>query len=244
MKALLLAAGRGKRLAPFTDAHPKCLLSLGGRTLLERHLDAFATLGIREVIVVVGHLKEQIEAAVAQAPAPLTVRLLTNPRFTLGSLLSLWAAREQIAGDLLVMDADVLYPRELLRRLLTSSSPSCLLLDESSPDSGEEMKLGVRGSRVVAIGRRFTERYERVGEGVGFLKVSADHSPILRAVVERMVQEGREDAEYEEAVHEFLQKCVVGFQAVSDLPWTEIDFPEDVKKAEKLLPRIDATTSY
>ncbi len=243
MKALLLAAGRGKRLAPFTDAHPKCLLSLGARTLLERHLNVFTTLGIREVIIVVGHLKEQIETAVAQAPPSLTIRLLTNPRFTRGSILSLWSAREHLAGDLLVMDADVLYPRELLRRLLTSSSPSCLLLDESSPDSGEEMKLGVRGRRVVAIGRRFTERYERVGEGVGFLKVSANRSPILRRIVEKMVREGREDAEYEEAVHEFLQECVVGFEAVGDLPWTEIDFPEDVEKAEKLLPQIDAFSS-
>jgi choline kinase len=114
-----------------------------------------------------------------------------------------------------------------------------MLLDPKANSTGEEMMLMVRGGRVVHIGRRVEGAYDLVGEGVGFLRISRRDVPLLREAIQHLIGLGREDCEYEEAVELFLQKAKVGYEPVGDLPWTEIDFPEDIQKAETLiLPRL------
>ena len=81
--------------------------------------------------------------------------------------------------------------------------------------------------------------WDRVGEGVGFFKVCANDLLSLLAVVEAFRAAGRVDSEYESALDTFIQEFPAGFVPVGDLPWTEIDFPEDVVKArDVILPMI------
>jgi len=68
MKAMILAAGRGERLRPLTDRVPKALIEVGGRTLLDRHLDRLAAAGLREVVINAAHLSERVAAQVAARP--------------------------------------------------------------------------------------------------------------------------------------------------------------------------------
>ncbi|MFQ5521603.1 MAG: NTP transferase domain-containing protein, partial [Candidatus Methylomirabilia bacterium] len=117
MKAIILAAGVGRRLAPWTDRQPKCLLSVGGRPLLERMLAALDTLAIPEAFLVVGHCQEQIRARIGPRFRAVRVSYVENPEYVKGSLASLWSARMALSGHCLIMDADVLFPTELLKRL-------------------------------------------------------------------------------------------------------------------------------
>ncbi|MGH8835781.1 MAG: nucleotidyltransferase family protein [Actinomycetes bacterium] len=107
MKAFLLAAGLGTRLRPITDTTPKCLVEIGGRSLLDIWLDALAKAGVHEVLVNTHHLADAVEAHVARRPIPPVVRLSHEP-VLLGSAGTLLANRDFVADDdmFLVVNAD------------------------------------------------------------------------------------------------------------------------------------------
>lgn len=240
MTAIILAAGIGRRLAPLTDRCPKCLLPVGGRSLLERMLDAVEAAGVRDALVVVGHCQEQIRARIGSRYSSLAVRYAENPEYAKGSLLSLWRVRESLEGDTLVMDADVLFAPELLKRLVDAPAPSALLLDRSFVETGEEVKLYALGARVVALGKRIAPpAHDVVGEGVGFFKCGVTHAPALRACLDEVRREAGDGAEYEEALDRLVRRAEVGWVDVGGLPWIEVDFAEDLQRAEReVLPRI------
>ena len=145
MTAVILAAGVARRLAPLTDHTQKSLLPVGDRPILARMLDALAVVGVRRVVIVVGHCADQVEALARGAPAGVDVQCLHNEAFQKGSALSLYTARELIAREpTLIMDADVVFPRELLRRLVDSAAPNALLVDRGFADTGEEVKIYTR----------------------------------------------------------------------------------------------------
>lgn len=240
MKAIILAAGVGKRLAHAADHRPKCLLRVDGRSLLERSLATLDATGVREAVIVIGYRGEQIRAEISERYAGVTVRYIHNPRYEQGAILSLWSARQEFDDDVLIMDADVLFPIRLLRRLVTSPQPSCFLLDASSPNTGEEQMLLTRSGRVETIVRGGSGDYDVVGESVGFLKVARADAPLLASVLDDFVACGRHTLEHEDAFPVFLAQRPVGFERVDDLPWTEIDFPEDLERAARdILPEIE-----
>jgi L-glutamine-phosphate cytidylyltransferase len=240
VNAIILAAGVARRLAPLTDKTHKALLPVGGRPLLARMLAALADAGIRETTIVVGHCADQVRALAGRRVARMAIRYIENPAYTKGSVLSLYAARQQLAEPALVMDADVLFPRELLRRLLAVPAPSALLIDRDFTDTGEEVKLYTRRDRVIALGKKIVpEAWETVGEGVGFFKCGAAAGPEFVTAMEHVIASGDGLNEYEDALHILLQRVHVGWVDVTGLPWTEIAFAEDLRRAEdEVLPRV------
>ncbi len=242
MNAIILAAGVARRLAPITDKTHKALLPVGGRPLLLRMLGALADSGIRESIIVIGHCGDQVRAIAGNRLGRMGIRYVENPEYAKGSVLSLYAARAHMDEPVLVMDADVLFPREFLRRLLAVPAPSALLLDKGFADTGEEVKLYTRGDRVIALGKKtLPEAWESVGEGVGFFKCGAAAGPEFVRAMEHVIATGDGLNEYEDALHILLQRTHVGWVDVTGLPWTEIDFAEDLQRAEdEVLPRVRA----
>lgn len=239
MKAVILAAGVGKRLWPITQHRPKCLIEIGGKSLLVRHLEILASLGITQVTLVVGYKQEMIRAAVGTECGGVDLRFQVNEQFQRGSVGSLWVARNALDGDTIIMDADVLYHREVMRRLVQSASPNALLMDESVEQQSEECMVVVRGGRVVALTKRMPSAYDLAGEGVGFLKVRGADTPTLVASLQRCMDRGLLDMEYEDALLDFFGEATVGFERIGGLPWIEIDFPEDVARAEReILPKL------
>jgi choline kinase len=139
------------------------------------------------------------------------------------------------------MDADVLFPDRFLRRLIDSPASSALLLDRGFQDTGEEVKLYAVGDRVIALGKKFVpQAWDVVGEGVGFFKCSAAHAPEYLRLMEESIRETGGANEYEDALHRLLARVPVGWVDVTGLPWTEVDFAEDLRRAEaQVLPKIE-----
>lgn len=242
MKAIVLAAGRGKRLG---SDRPKSLSELGEGSLLSRMLVAIDACGVSEITVVSGFQAPVLEAAAKAVPLKQAkLRTVENPEFTRGSVVSLLRGAEVAFGadDVLIMDADVLFPRALLRRLIDSKRQNAFLLDRRSEMGGEEMMLAARNGRVLRIARRVDARgYEVLGEGVGFLKLRAADQPLLMAELERLIAEKGPDREYEEAIDRLLGRLEVGYEEVGETPWTEVDFAEDLALArDELLPQVEA----
>ncbi len=241
IRAVLLAAGVGDRLRPFTDHHPKCLVEVGERTLLAHHLDHLSQIPeISGLVIVVGYLQEQIREAVAawkaEKGSDFEVTFEVNPEFRKGSILSLHTAKEHlVASDTVIMDADVLYPRELMERLVRADHRNCFLIDETTVPTGEEMMVCVNGGRALHIARSreasTQSGWDFAGEGVGFFRLDKHDSARLNEIMDAMIADGIDRVEYEAALDRFMKEKVAGFVPCGDFPWTEIDFAEDVDKA-------------
>lgn len=241
MKAIILAAGIGKRFKEITDYRPKCLIALKGKTLLERTLSGLSMVGVKNAVIVVGYRRDMIMRKIGDAYDGVQVRYVINEQYHKGAILSLWSARGEFDNDVLIMDADVLFPVAMISRLVHSLQPNCFLLDGRAENTGEEQILLTRGGRVLDIVRGGTGDYEVTGESVGFLKVCRQDAPQLRTILEDLVAKGKDTIEHEDAFALFVRQREVGFERVDDLPWIEIDFPEDLQRAEsEILPCLEA----
>jgi choline kinase len=241
MKAIIFAAGVGRRLQAVTQGRPKCLVEIGGRSLLSRHLEYLTRLGVGPVVVVVGFAQEAIREAVAQGPYASVVRFIVNDQFTRGSITSLWAARHEMDEDALLMDADVLYDPRILAYLVGSLRPTALLMDESVQQQTEECMVAARDGRVIRLSKVLPDRFDEAGEGIGFFKIQKAHIPALLGSVQACIELGRLDMEYEDAMQDFFDQVPVGYEKVGGMPWIEIDFPEDIERAtQEILPAIGA----
>jgi len=238
--AILLAAGVGRRMGP--GAQPKCLVPISGQSLLQRTLSSLRIIGVQHVVLVVGYAAADVVAEARAHARTLRLTVIDNPRYREGAILSLWAAREQFTGDLLIMDADVLYPSVALERLVCSRHRNCLLVDRRSKDTGEEQLVFGQGDRVCHIAKHpsadLRQRFECFGESIGFLKVARADAPCLRALLEAHVQAGDVTAEHEQVYPEFFRAVPVGYERIDDLFWIEIDTLDDVRRAEReVLPQ-------
>jgi choline kinase len=234
MTAIILAAGVARRLAPLTDHTQKSLLPVGGRPILARMLEALHAVGVRRVVIVVGHCADQVRALAAGAPPGMTIECLDNPAYQKGSSLSLYCAHEVIAGEpTLIMDADVVFPREFLRRLVDAPAAQAFLIDEGFADTGEEVKIYVQNGRVIALGKKVVPRaWDRVGEGIGFFKCGPQAGRELIGLLEQVIEDSQGSCEYEDALHLLVSRRHVEAVGVTGLPWTEVDFAEDLHRAQ------------
>ena len=241
MTAVILAAGVARRLAPLTDHTQKSLLPVGGRAMLAWMLEALHAVGVPRVVIVVGHCADQVEALTASAPRGLSIQCVHNPAYQKGSALSLYCARDVMVREpTLIMDADVVFPREFLRRLVGSAAANALLIDLSFADTGEEVKIYTQREQVIALGKKVIPKaWDRVGEGIGFLKCGAEAGPELVRLLEHVIDESHGLCEYEDALHLLVSRHPVQAVDVTGLPWTEVDFVEDLRRAQtEVFPEI------
>jgi choline kinase len=215
-------------------------------SLLARHVTLLSQCGIDEIVVVIGYQADAVRNEVARLDATQYVRLIENPLFHEGSVASLWCARETLCAGtpILLMDADVLYDRRLMTRLLESPQENCFLLDREIEPGEEPVKLCINNGRIVDFHKRPQAPHDWHGESVGFFRFSAEVARDLADRVETYVATGRTSLDYEEPIRDMVlarQGQGLGFEDITGLPWIEIDFPEDVQRAESdVLPLLIA----
>jgi choline kinase len=239
MHAIMLAAGRGIRLSNGAG-HPKCLLEFGGKTLLRRHIRILESLGIDKLTIVVGFKAEEIHAELAAIGARSWIDTIHNPRFDEGAVVSLWAARDVLRGgsDILFMDADVLYDREVLRKLIVSPHRNCLLIDRDLEPGPEPVKACLRNGRLVEFGKIVSGDFEAMGEWPGFLRLDPLIAGRLAAATERFVAGDRAAEPYEPAMREVFFADPghrVACEDITGMAWIEIDTPEDLQRAHEVI---------
>ncbi|MBD2415842.1 ADP-glucose pyrophosphorylase [Nostoc calcicola FACHB-389] len=245
MKAIILAAGVGRRLGKDGQIQPKCLLKFNGKSLLERHLNYLRHYDIDEVVIAVGYQAEKIQDEIKALAAENWVSTVYNPDYTQGSVISLWTLRQHLAAgdDLLLMDADVLYDRHIIERLVKTNISNCFLLDRDFEPGDEPVKLCVRDSYLVEFRKQVAlTLYDFAGESVGFFRFENAIAQRLARRTEQYVAEGLHDEPYEEVIRDLLLETpeVFGYEDITGLPWIEIDFPEDIQRAEnQILPEIE-----
>src|SRR5659263_587957 len=108
--ALLLAAGLGSRLAPLTDAVPKCLLAMSGVTILERLVRALDGHGFERLVIVTGYKAETLRAYLGESFGGIAIEYIVSPLFeTTNNIYSLWLTRHLIDEPFLLVESDVVF---------------------------------------------------------------------------------------------------------------------------------------
>jgi choline kinase len=253
MRAIILAAGLGLRLQQQPGKQfPKCLLRFDGITLLERHLRMLDAAGVTEVVLALGFEPTQVQAELAQIERPAghpPVEIVLNPRFDLGSVLTVHTVADALTrgGDVLLMDADVLYDERILNALVAGETVNRLLIDRDFEAGDEPVKLCLRDGVPVELRKQLMAdlQYDTIGESVGFFRFQEHTARRLAEIVKGYVDSGRANMPHEEAVRDLLLESLAershqfDTADVTGAPWIEIDFPGDVERAaNEVLPQL------
>jgi choline kinase len=239
MKGIILAAGKGSRLNGTIGDKPKCLLRVGGKTLVQRQVDALRDVGIDDIVIVVGCQADHVRRSCGKR-----ITYIENTRFAqTNSLYSLWLARPLLYDGFVVMNCDVLFHPQMLSDLVTSRHEDALLIsyqdDDAEPFGDEEMKITVRRGRVVEIAKTLSPD-EADGENVGVVKFGAEGARLLGRLLDQRVIAGGLRDWAPRAFGDFARVRPLHAIGTRGYPWTEIDFPEDYERAVRnVLPSIE-----
>ncbi|MBI3951691.1 MAG: phosphocholine cytidylyltransferase family protein [Acidobacteria bacterium] len=235
MKAVILAAGQGKRLGRLNHHRPKCLLNLGPTTIIEHQIANLRLHDITDITVVVGYRAEQVKHWLGDS-----VHYICNPDYAAtNSLYSLWLARGQAEDGFVLLNGDVVFHPQILGKLLASPYPDALTIDRESEFDDEQMKVALDGDRVVAISKEL-DAGVAAGENLGVVKFSRSGARVLFEKIEALIAQGGADRWCPYAFDAIAPYQPIYGIDIGDLPWIEIDFPTDLMKAVRsIYPKIE-----
>lgn len=254
MKAIIIAAGQGQRLRPYTENRPKCMVEVQGKSLLERQVEAYRNAGIEDIVVIRGYLGKCI-----QIPG---VRYIDNPRFKENNILeSLFCARDELVGDVMISYGDITFHPDLIPALMIKQAPMMVVIDldwkkvyEGRDDHpvdqaelcvAEEVAIDMNmpsAHRVLTLGKQVGEDVG-IGEFIGLLKLSGPALGRLVALYERATLRGREEP-FQAAptlrqayLTDLLNEAIDSGEHIHPFwikgGWREIDTVQDLERAQE-----------
>jgi choline kinase len=238
MKALILSAGQGSRLLPLTENTPKCLLPIGGQSLIAWQLQELIACGVDEIVVVVGFAADQVEAALAAAETGgVRIRTVFNPFYNVAdNLASCWMARQEMAQDFLILNGDTLFEAAVLRRVLTSpKAPVTITIDKKPAYDADDMKVELDGERLMAVGKQLPPERTH-GESIGMLLFRDQGPTLFTEMLESYMRtpEGLKTWSLR-AIDRLAKTGVVQAASIEGLAWGEVDFLPDLEAARAMV---------
>jgi choline kinase len=258
-RAVIVAAGRGRRLGPETDEIPKCMVCVAGRAILHRQLDALRAAGADDLVIVRGYLGERITTP-ASAVRP---RFVENPAWAENNILaSLMYAAPELPGGFLFAYSDIVFAKDYARRVAEAPGAVALVIDrrwrdayagrELHPVSEAELarvEETADGPRVTRIGKRLVAAEEAAGEFIGLARFSPDGAASLAAVWRDALARGLEmpfgaastlrNAYLSDALNALAERGVPIVPVFVDGRWREIDTGEDLARAHGVVDTWD-----
>ena len=229
MKALIVAAGKGKRLRPFTSKTPKPLIEVGGVSLIQRSIGALNARGITEITVVVGYLEKRVREALEDS-----VNYVVNSEFAdTNNMMSLYLGREAMQDEpFLYLHSDLWYHPSIIDIGMSHPGEICFLIEEKLCGE-EEMKVRVSEGLVIEADKAIAIK-EAFGEWLGIIKFEPSGASAFFDEADRMLQQSK--TLYDCAVVSGLAARGIDIHCVEigKLPWVEIDFPDDLEYARSL----------
>ncbi len=227
------------RLRPLTTNTPKCLLKIGERCLLQRSIDALVDGGINELVIVTGFLHEKIENFVTEHYPKLNVKFIHNEVYaSTNNIYSLWLARPEVEGrDVLLLDSDLLYDPEIIKRVVAEQTPNVLTLIKH-PLGEEEIKVVVDDQGAIVELNKTCNPADAIGESLGIERMGVDYTSALYKELDGMMNQEHLENVFYEVAFERLAKQGHHFRVldVTDLFSCELDTVEDFENAVSKVP--------
>jgi choline kinase len=236
LQAIILAAGMAKRLRPLTDQTPKRLLKAGGKTLLEMTINNILINGVNSFVMVTGYRENMIKEHISEKFPGLDITYLTNADYEINNnSYSLWMTKNYIKGDSILLDSDILFDYRIISKLFAFPHTDSLAVKSDHKLSDEEIKVIIDSTnKIEHIGKHLVPEAS-YGESIGIERFSHDFFIKLGEVLERkIVKEYNVNEFYEASFQELYDKGNAMYAVdVSEYKCMEIDFPEDLKKAQE-----------
>ena len=228
MRVIILAAGIGSRLKPFTESMPKGLFKLGpDETILERMVNIVRQNVDAEICIATGYEHKKIESVLKGAS------FVYNPFYKVtNSIVSLWFARGYLDDDTIIFNSDVVIEESLFKEILNIDNPATVLMD-SSKIYGADYKVATYNERVVMMSK---ELRTFSGEYAGITKLSKNAALELRSKIEAMVENEQIDEWYENALVSMIlnDDFILHYFDIPQYQWVEVDTVDDFLSAKKI----------
>ena len=238
-RAILLSAGQGKRLLPYTEHRPKCLIRLGAKTVIEHQIDHLLAAGFERITVVLGYGIEYVRQCLRDRYADDLVDIVFNPFYEVAdNLASCWMAREAMREDFLLLNGDTLFDQPVVERLLEAPQhPVTLAIDRKARYDADDMKVSLHGDRLVRVGK--TLDLDTVnGESIGMMTFRGAGAALFRDTLERIMHDPEALKRwYLSVIDELAASGNIFVQSIEGLRWAELDFPKDLEQARDLVTR-------
>lgn len=237
MKAVILSAGQGKRLLPLTADSPKCILPILGQTIIEWQVDELAKCGIDQVTVVLGYRAEKVKRILRARYGAQRVRTIYNAAYAISdNLVSCWSAHDEMNDDFILLNGDTLFEAAVLERLLeTGNHPVTVVVSQKNEYDADDMKVELDECRLVKIGKDLIP--DQVdGESIGMI-LFRDRGPgLFREAIEKALGDPSSQTKwYLSVIDEMARRIPVWTCSINGLQWCEVDYPADLKQAEKVV---------
>jgi L-glutamine-phosphate cytidylyltransferase len=236
--AIILAAGEGTRLRPYTDDNPKCLVKINERSLLDRQLEVLESFSFNTISIVTGYLAEKIERE--------GIKKYLNDRFSETNMVySLFCAENAMNDEIILSYGDIVYSREILKKLVESTHDISVVVDldweeywrercDDPLDDAETLKIDQEG-KIIEIGQTPKDISDIEGQYIGLMKFSLKGIKILKNIYNSAKKTGFLDGkQYEKAyMTDLLQAVINDGHCVMPIfingAWVEIDSVSDLK---------------
>lgn len=225
MRVFILAAGVGTRLSRIAQGIPKCLLEIGGGTLIRQMIARMHSRGLTDITVITGYQHTLIETELGDL-----VRYRHNPFYHVtNSIASLWFARDLLEGDVLITNGDLFYEEPLLDVVLADQRDAVMLAD-TSRIKGADYRFQFNGDRIVGYGKEIPDG-ETHGEYVGIASVRASFVPLFRRRLEELVARQETGKWWEDVLYSYIPEGVpLHYLDVARVFWAEVDYVEDYER--------------
>lgn len=238
MKALVLAAGFGKRLRPITDTIPKSMVEVGGKPLLVNALDNLIDCGIGEIGIVVGHMADYIRERIGTERRGVPIRYFENNRYLeTNNVVSLYQAADFCDDDMLMLECDIYYHKEMLEKLLAGQGECSILVSPFNPETMDGSVIRVEGDKALELilgkwqgdGFDYSDTRKTVNMYRFTKGFTRKYLPLIRWYVENM----GEQSYYEKVLGSlmYLKECDMRIVEVPEEMWCEVDDAEDLARA-------------
>ncbi|MFD8211765.1 sugar phosphate nucleotidyltransferase [Streptomyces sp. NPDC059695] len=246
MIGLVLAAGAGRRLRPYTETLPKALVPVSGEgtenelTILDGTLKNFAEIGLTEVAIVVGYRKEAVYARrdALEATYGLKITLVDNDKAEeWNNAYSLWCAREVLKRGVILANGDTVHPVSVEKTLLAARGKGqkiILALDTVKNLADEEMKVITAEGKGVQRITKLMDPATATGEYIGVTLIEAEAAEELADAL-KATFERDPDLYYEDGYQELVNRgFTVDVEPIGDVKWVEIDNHDDLAKGREI----------
>lgn len=242
MKAIILAAGMGKRLGKYTKGGTKCMVKVNGKALIEYAIDSLQAAGVTNITLVVGYKAEKLKSFIQKRYSDSTIEYIENPIYDkTNNIYSLWLAKEVLCSDdCILLESDLIYKPELIADIIESPEPNLAAVSKfESWMDGTVTTLDEDNSIISVIGKlQFCwNDIEHYYKTVNIYKFSRDFSinryiPFLEAFIS--VYGTNEYYEQVLRVLVYMENSGLKGYQVDPKSWYEIDDPHDLNIAETI----------
>ena len=226
MDALILAAGRGTRMGGIDK--PKCLLDIGGTTIINNQIKHFKNVGINKIFIVTGYNSELLHSYLNH-----DFTFLHNTEYAnTNNLYSVWTAKDSLDDDFICVYGDLLFHKEILDNCIQNNSDICLVIEKNV--RSETMKVRIENNLIVEVNKNISEDLAD-GNFIGMAKFKKSVIPVLFNEISLLVKNGNLDSYYTSAIESLIQKNKkINFVETDNLPWMDIDEEHELIEAKKI----------